>query len=376
MGERPIELRAILDSAQQAASAEDFASAERYLRQAADLQEAQLGPGHLDLANTLNNLGIVCERSGKPDDAEVAYRRAYAIATSSLPADDPLVLTSGQNLKDFCAAAGKPFELPRPSPLKPVPSPTPVPTPGPQIRPAPVSPPAPIAATPPPPKPSKVVTHTKPGAAKRVEVVRSAIPAEVPHTSPARRATGVVAAGLALVLASVLVGWLFRSDDESPASATEPPATPAAAPASVEPPSPPPPARERGAVEPPAPRPEPPATRAPRRNRPASVSLVEARLCRTLSSNWQCMPATSPAQPGPLVFYTRVKSASDTAVQHRWYQNGTLRRSAELNVAANMGAGYRTYSRITVSADRRGDWTIEVRDDGGALLHEERFVIQ
>ena len=32
--------------------------------------------------------------------------------------------------------------------------------------------------------------------------------------------------------------------------------------------------------------------------------------------------------------------------------------------------------RNTVAAERRGNWTIEVRDAGGALLHEERFLVQ
>jgi hypothetical protein len=71
-----------------------------------------------------------------------------------------------------------------------------------------------------------------------------------------------------------------------------------------------------------------------------------------------------------------VKSGRDTAVRHRWYQDGTLRRSVELRVGANSSAGYRTYSRHTVTADRRGDWRIEVRDEEGALLHEERFIVQ
>ncbi len=72
MAEAALELRAILEAAEQAASVEDFASAEQYLRQAAVLQEAQLGPAHPDLANTLNNLGIVCERLGKSADAEAS----------------------------------------------------------------------------------------------------------------------------------------------------------------------------------------------------------------------------------------------------------------------------------------------------------------
>jgi hypothetical protein len=48
----------------------------------------------------------------------------------------------------------------------------------------------------------------------------------------------------------------------------------------------------------------------------------------------------------------------------------------ELRVGANPGAGYRTYSRNTVIAERRGNWTIELRDADGALLHEEHVVIQ
>jgi DUF2914 family protein len=47
----------------------------------------------------------------------------------------------------------------------------------------------------------------------------------------------------------------------------------------------------------------------------------------------------------------------------------------DLRITANPGAGYRTYSRAPVAAERRGNWTIEVRDADGALLHEERFAI-
>jgi len=63
-------------------------------------------------------------------------------------------------------------------------------------------------------------------------------------------------------------------------------------------------------------------------------------------------------------------------VQHRWLMNGRLVRSVDLRIGANPGAGYRTYSRSTVSGKQRSDWTIELRDAEGALLHEERFTIQ
>ena len=55
------EARSIIESAEQAAAAGNYASAEHFLREAAALQEQTLGRHHPDLANTLNNLGVVCE---------------------------------------------------------------------------------------------------------------------------------------------------------------------------------------------------------------------------------------------------------------------------------------------------------------------------
>src|SRR5262245_39163968 len=107
--------RTIIESAEQAAAAGNYASAEQLLREAADVQEQTLGPQHPDLANTLNNLGVVCEMTDNPIDAEHYFRRAHTIATTALPPDHPFVATSRKNLHDFCAARGRPTELP-PSP--------------------------------------------------------------------------------------------------------------------------------------------------------------------------------------------------------------------------------------------------------------------
>src|SRR5690606_7019711 len=71
---------------------------------AAAFQEQELGPSHPDLANTLNNLGIVCENAGKLDDAEAFYERASGMAAATLPADHPFVATSRRNLDDFTRA--------------------------------------------------------------------------------------------------------------------------------------------------------------------------------------------------------------------------------------------------------------------------------
>ena len=106
--------RSIIENAEQAAAAGNYSSAEELLREAAALQEQTLGPHHPDLANTLNNLGVVCEMTDNPIDAEHYFRRAYRIATATLALDHPFVVTSRKNLHDFCAARGRPAEL-RPS---------------------------------------------------------------------------------------------------------------------------------------------------------------------------------------------------------------------------------------------------------------------
>jgi hypothetical protein len=423
MAETVVEVRPILDAAEQAASVQDFASAEHFLRQAATLQEAQLGATHPDLANTLNNLGIVCERTGNTSEAESCYRRAYAIARSTLAAEDPLVLTSGQNLREFCAATGRPFELIAAPPKPPAPAPpAPVaPAPLAPVAPAPpapvtaasrapvkaaprtpvsAAPPASVAAAPsasvplaprtPPASPSPPRIDHDTLRTQIVNVAAAAVSVEAKARSRHRSAIWVVL-GSAIVLALIILfaDRMSRSSEsttppaapgpspaETPASAEQPPAPTASAPQ----PTGVAPAPGRSAVTEAAKPPSVPATRTASDKGPtptgsATVSLAESQLCRSLS-NWQCSPATNPAEPGLFIFYTRVKSARDTTVQHRWYLNGDLRRSVDLRVGANASEGYRTFSRNTVAAERRGNWTIEVRDAGGALLHEERFLVQ
>src|SRR4030095_681833 len=97
-------------AANQAASGGDYVTAELKLREAAALQEAQLGPFHADLANKLNNLGGVYDRADSPAEAELCYRRPYAIATRALEPSHPFVATSRKNLEDFCKARGRPFD--------------------------------------------------------------------------------------------------------------------------------------------------------------------------------------------------------------------------------------------------------------------------
>ena len=56
----------MIEAAEQAAIGEDFTVADELLRVAARIQEAELGPLHPDLANTLNNRAIVGSSMPRP----------------------------------------------------------------------------------------------------------------------------------------------------------------------------------------------------------------------------------------------------------------------------------------------------------------------
>jgi hypothetical protein len=366
----------VLESAEKAAANGDFASAEQLLRDAARLQEASLGPLHPDLANTLNNLAIVCEMTEKPADAERYFRRAYDIATAALEPDHPFVATSRQNLEDFCATRGLDVVIPAPVPL-PVPSPPPVQA------------------------PSRAI-DVEDEAHLELRPTRRPEPAIHPETQSAlaktsSRALVILAIG-ALLSGFLLVTWLaapwFRSNEapgsSAPPAAQPPLAQPAASPATTESPKPPDtqaakPAEETRPAEPKSSdAPNTPVTRQPDPAKTAPTAgvalksapiVVDANVCKDLqvTGDWRCEPPSRPVAPGRLVFYTRIKSPRNAKILHRWYQGDRLRQAVELTIRANPGSGYRTFSRQTVNS---GEWRVELRASDGTLLREERFTVR
>jgi len=320
----PQDARQFLERAENAAAAGDLASAGELLRGAARIQEEELGPLHPDLANTLNNLAVVAEGTGRWSEAESLYRRAAAIAAAALPPDHPMVVESRQNLEDFCRAHGLSLDSPA------------------VVTPEPVTP-APIASQ-----------------------ARPAAPTPGRATPPFRWvAIGAVVLGAAVLL--MLRPWSAR---DAPAPA------PKAAPAASEPVSTSPAPVEQ--AQPPAPAPRRDDRNAATRKPPAAggITVASAQLCRAFSASgrsWRCDPVGQPATPGPIVFLTRVTSPRDATVVHRWYRGNTLRQSVMLEIEANATEGYRTYSRLTVEA---GDWRLEVRGGDGRLLNEQRFTVR
>lgn len=330
----------VVDLAEQAAAAGDYVSAEQFLREAVRLREAESGPNSPDLANTLNNLGVVSEMQNNADEAEICYRKAYAIAAATLPPDHPFVATSRKNLSDLCAARGKPIDV--------------------ESRP-PESPAVERAAKA-PPVPSRPVSPK----AARFPLVTNARTLAI--------AALLLAGVLFVILATIRgrpasTGELVRSPTISPLQKPEPPTTP-----------------EQVAVKPSAtvraPAPAKREAKPPAASAPAAPAVITARLCRTLnrsssaSDDWSCEAATGQVSAGTLFFYTRLKAARKTEVQHRWYHDDTLYQSVDLEIGANQIRGFRTFSRYTIKIGSSGNWRVELRSSDGTLLHQQRFTVR
>lgn len=329
--------RSLLEQAERAAIAGDFASADELLKNVARIQEAELGPLHPDLTQTLNNLAIVAEKTGRPGDAETFYRRAAAIASASLPPDHPTVTDSRKNLEDFCRERGLRIEAAAPSTTSLLVSPTPAPA------------------------------------------------APLPLPAAPRRTTRTLAWGVAIGVAAVIAGTLLvRRDWSSRETATPASAAPSAARKAAEPPIPPPVMTTPvETAEPPKAAPRGNRRPAPADNRRAAaptaapISLTAVQLCQTFSTSggrWRCDTAGDPMARGRIVLYTRVRSARNGTVVHRWYRAGTLQQSVRLPIRASAKDGYRTYSRRTI--DSPGRWRVEVRSAGGDLLFEKSFAVR
>jgi hypothetical protein len=318
----------LIGQAERAALAGDLAAADELLRDAARIQEAELGPAHPDLTSTLNNLAIVAEKGGRLGDAETLYRRAAAIASASLPAHDPTVADARKNLEDFCRERGLAIDPPVQA--------------------------TPVQATPAPAFPAP------------------AAPRKMPGNFP------WVAAGIILIV--VIAGALLMRRNALSPEAPAPVATVAPEAAKpAEPSAPPvaPPPREESAARNAAP-PRSGARAAPEARRAAApISLGTVQLCKTFSTRgerWTCDPADDPAARGRIVLYTRVKSPRDTTVMHRWYRGAELHQSVTLGTRASASEGYRTYSQLTISSP--GKWRVEVRSADDNLLFEKSFAVR
>jgi Tetratricopeptide repeat/Protein of unknown function (DUF2914) len=322
----------ILQSAELAASSGDYQSAESLLREAVRLQAASLGPDHPDLASTFNNLGVVCEKANKLADAGQFYHQALTIASASLDAEDPLVITSRNNFDEFRRAHGGVDVAPSQS--------------------------------------IETATAVRQQASETTAVPTSAEVFTTAPTSPGvPRAALAAGAVMAVAMLGALGIWLTRTSPPPGVSPSPSGSSAANNPSQL--------VETNNPAEPHVPSTEdaPTKTVIPTPTR-EDLRVVEASLCQSLSitgGRWDCEPASVPAAGGSLYFYTRISSPTSVRIHHRWYRNGRLRQDVNLAVQANPSAGYRTFSRQRVDA---GEWRVEVVAGDGATLREERIAIR
>ena len=422
------DIERILGEAEQATAAGDHSGAERSLRRALRLQEAALGLVHPDVANTLNDLGVVCDRLGRPDEAEFLYRRALGIARRTLEPEHPYITTSLQNLSNLYEAQGRPEKLVKAreggtsgSGLPEVDSDDGLE----EADPAEATAQRPVWATQVPVSPSHVESlQQRPSPslygwlANPIVLVGlgvallaggwlllgGSIDSDVP-TQRTQDAGGTVT----LSQTSEANGGPVGTGPTTPSASAETPAeTPAAvttdsaadsviaagtdqqaaASAAETPPVVAPSSDERPAASQNVPTPaqtaEPDSRDVPAATTPSVVAAAE--ICSQLDTRapdgaplaeWRCEPVSEQAQatPAQLFFYTRIRSPTSATVAHRWLRDGVLQQRIELDIGANNGAGYRTYSSHTVSSTQRGTWRVELQSSGQELLYAEEFVV-
>ena len=350
----------MVEAAQKAVGDGDYLAAERLLREAAEIQEANLGSSNPDLASTLNNLAFVYERTNNVAEAERGYRRAHAIAVSSLSPGHPLIATSLKNLVEFCAAHQIPIWKP------------------PVARPDDETPLDDFAD-----EPSDDV------AAEQREVASALDVQEEPAVVTGRLTPRMIAVAALVIAVVVAVAFIRRSPETTNTPGLVPEtrqeSSSSAAP-EVSKPIPAPPRQS----EPPVARAQPPetpktpeATKTPTTKAPptkAAVTVLSAQLCSALakrgSPDWQCTPANGDLRPGTYFFYTRLLTTANTTVEHRWYRDDRVHQVMRLRVSASPSTGYRTFSGNTVRPERAGEWKVELRASDGSVLHEERFVVR
>ena len=75
--------------------------------QVLDIREKELGPDHVDVAASLNNIAVLLKTSGQFEEAEEMYNRSIAIKEKALGPNHPQVrlgvgITQDYHCETFC----------------------------------------------------------------------------------------------------------------------------------------------------------------------------------------------------------------------------------------------------------------------------------
>lgn len=355
----------------------------------------------------------MCDRLGRPDEAEFLYRRALGIARRTLEPDHPYIATSLENLSNLYQAQGKPEKLAKIRegrssgsglPTLGVADETADRTAAPEEMARPEAPATPVSV---PVVQSDSSRSTQPhqmslSAFHPAVLIASAavvlisilwllfggtadpgVPAENGAASRLQPAVGDLGTDTVDPVERSVSGASEMVAPPAAADSNNVSATPApadgigstGAPSSDQPPP---------AVSDTAPEPEARSDPSPPLALARSSVVAAAQVCSQLDTRsadgaplaeWSCQAVVNRATPGRLFFYTRIRSRTSSTVEHRWLRNGLIQQQVALDIEANDGPGYRTYSSQTVSPEARGAWRVELRLGDQEPLHVQEFVV-
>jgi tetratricopeptide (TPR) repeat protein len=84
-----------------------YADADPLYQRSLAIREKALGPDHLAVAESLNNLAVLSFNQGRYADAEPLYQRSLAIWEKALGHDHPDVATALNNLAELYRGQGR-----------------------------------------------------------------------------------------------------------------------------------------------------------------------------------------------------------------------------------------------------------------------------
>jgi hypothetical protein len=107
---QPANLKYLKAAAELSFSFEEFQETGQLLEQVLKIQERLLGPEHLDLAQTLNNLGVLRHTQGRHAEAEAFYLWALEICEAQRYPQDQDAVNLMQNYAAFLQEVGRQHE--------------------------------------------------------------------------------------------------------------------------------------------------------------------------------------------------------------------------------------------------------------------------
>jgi len=109
---------------------------------------------------------------------------------------------------------------------------------------------------------------------------------------------------------------------------------------------------------------------------PAGGMTVEAKLCKNLANREPVdLTDSFKVADGQVITFSRVTGGTGTELHHVYFQGD--KQLDDITLKIN-GSPWRTNSKKTLRADQgmAGDWRVEVRDGGGAVLETLKFKVE